>query len=104
MADLAVLLGSWGMDRRTGSLAPERGALLMNEYERHRPLRSAERDLLPDFLAMYLLGDAAQFIGDSMALGESSDKAIAEDGQFKRFLRLTSSPSWRDEVRRSLGG
>jgi Ser/Thr protein kinase RdoA (MazF antagonist) len=102
MADLAVLLGSWGMDRAADGLLPERAALLVREYERRRPLRPAEREMLPDFLAMYLLGDAAQFIGDSLAAGEPSDKAISEDRQFNRFLCLTSSPDWRERMQRSI--
>jgi Ser/Thr protein kinase RdoA (MazF antagonist) len=102
LADLAVQLGTWGLERSTRTLAPEKASLLVREYEKRRPLRAEEWELLPDFLAMYLLADAAQGIGDETALGKPSDVAVAEDQPYRAFRNLTAEADWRERMRRSI--
>jgi homoserine kinase type II len=48
--DLSVCMNDWCIDLNSGEHAPERAVALLNAYQEVRPLRSAERQLLPAML------------------------------------------------------
>lgn len=48
--DLAVCLNDWCIDLATGQHAPDRAASMLDAYQTIRPLRPAERQLLPAML------------------------------------------------------
>jgi homoserine kinase type II len=48
--DLAVCLNDWCIDLATGQHAPDRAASMLDAYQSVRPLRPAERQLLPAML------------------------------------------------------
>ena len=48
--DLAVCLNDWCIDLATGQHAPDRAASMLDAYQSIRPLRPAERQLLPAML------------------------------------------------------
>jgi len=107
VADAGVLLGAWAIDPQTDDLVPQRALRLLAAYESQRALRAAERDLLPDFLALYLLGDAVAGLQDTLAEvapGAATDAAVREEVQYRRFRRCTAGPDWREGLRRALRG
>ena len=48
--DLSVCMNDWCIDLNSGEHAPERASAMLNAYQELRPLRSAERQLLPAML------------------------------------------------------
>jgi Ser/Thr protein kinase RdoA (MazF antagonist) len=107
VGDVGVLLGAWAIDRATDALVPERAVRLLRAYEAERPLRDAERDLLPDVLALYLLGDAAAGVQDVLAdaaPGAAVEAAVREEAQYRRFRRCTAGGDWREGLRRAMRG
>jgi len=107
VGDVGVLLGAWAIDPATDALDPERAGRLLRAYERERPLGGAERDLLPDVLALYLLGDAAAGLQDVLAAGGAGaavEAAVREEPQYRRFRRCTAGPDWREGLRRAMRG
>ena len=48
--DLSVCMNDWCIDLNSGEHAPERALAMLNAYQEVRPLRSAERRLLPAML------------------------------------------------------
>ena len=48
--DLSVCMNDWCIDLNSGEHAPERALAMLNAYQELRPLRSAERQLLPAML------------------------------------------------------
>ena len=107
VADAAVLLGSWAIDPQTDALVPEHARRLLDAYESQRRLSEAERDVLPDFLALYLLGDAVAGLQDTLAEvapGAAAEAAVREEVQYRRYRRCTAGPDWRDGLRRAMRG
>jgi homoserine kinase type II len=101
VADVAVLLENWAADARADALRPDHAAHVLRAYERLRPLTAAERDLLPDFLALYVLGDAVTELRDELARGTAGDPAVAACAGYRRFLRRTAGADWRGALRRA---
>lgn len=99
VADLAQMIGTWVIDSRTHSLRPERATHLIRSYERHRALTAAERDLLPDALALFCLGDATVDVQSWLERGVASDAAVADCDAYRTFRQLTACPGWRDALR-----
>jgi Ser/Thr protein kinase RdoA (MazF antagonist) len=109
-ADLAVLLGSWALRDDPGGerlpqslpLDPARAARIVGVYEEARPLTAAERELLPDFLLLYLLGDGLVDVQARLEEGIAAEEAVAGCALYQRFRRFASGSGWRDAVRRAL--
>jgi Ser/Thr protein kinase RdoA (MazF antagonist) len=105
-ADLAVLLGSWALrDDPSGErlpLDPGRAARIVGVYEGASPLTGAERELLPDFLLHYLLGDGLVDVQIRLEEGIAAEEAVAGCALYQRFRRFAAGPGWRDAVRRAL--
>ena len=103
VSDLAAMVANWAATwgGRT-ALDPERAALIVREYARHRPLTAVERDLLPDFVAAFVLADATAYIRVRLAQGAHGDTAVHESQTYRRFLHQAGDPARLRELRRML--
>jgi homoserine kinase type II len=103
VSDLAAMVANWAAPRDgRATLDPELAALVVREYERHRPLTAVERDLLPDFVAAFMLADGAAYIRDRLAQGADGDSAVRESHAYRRFLHQAGDPARLRELRRML--
>ncbi len=76
---VAVLLEAWGSERATHALAPERTGIVLRAYGARR-LDEAEQELLPDFLALYSLADAVEYVASRVERGAPAERAPAPAG------------------------
>lgn len=102
LADVAVLLDVWGTDPETHRFSPERAARTLRSYDRRRPLQPGELELLPDFLALYRLADATSYVASRVQRGVPADRALADCGQYAKFVQATDTPDWQDRLRTAL--
>lgn len=103
ISDLAALVANWSASwGGRAALDPERALLVVREYERRRPLTSVERDLLPDFVAAFVLADATASIRVRLAQGAHGDTAVNESQTYQRFLHQAGDPARMGELRRML--
>jgi homoserine kinase type II len=102
LADLPVMLDGWATDRKADALIPDHVDTVIRAYHRARPLTPTERDLLPDFHLLYLLGDAAADVYERAAGGVSPEQAIAEWSGYRRYLRYASDPAWHAPLLQAL--
>jgi homoserine kinase type II len=94
--DVAVMIENWACEGEpSGSMNIGKASAVVREYERHRELTSAEREMLPDFMLMYLLCDTAEDVRRAMARGEDVERAIEECDMYKIYLRHANDPDWR---------
>jgi len=102
LADVAVLVDIWGTDQHTHRCSPMRAAGVVRSYAQQRPLGAAERELLPDFLALYRLADATSYVSNRIQAGMPGDQALADCHQYAKFLQHTAGPDWRGRLRAEL--
>lgn len=102
VADLAQLIGTWAIDSHTHALRPERATHLMRSYQQYRALTTAERDLLPDAVVLFTLGDAAAYVEGRLERGAAGDEAVTDCDAYRTFRQLTAVPGWRDALRAAL--
>ena len=102
LADLAVLLNAWGIERVHYQFEPERARRVLAAYACRRSLSAAEWDLLPDAMALFNLADAASYVTGRIWEGQPADRAVADCGQYARFCERTATPDWRDRLRAQL--
>ena len=103
VSDLAAMVANWAASSgERAALDPELAALVVREYERHRRLTAVERDLLPDFVAAFVLADAAAYVRDRLAQGAGGDTAVHESQAYRRFLHQAGDPARLGELRRML--
>jgi Ser/Thr protein kinase RdoA (MazF antagonist) len=100
ISDPAVLLGGWAIDPQSYGLRLERAIHLLGAYERQRRLTAAEREILPDFLVLYALGDAVVEVQDELERGTPADAAVEACGRYHSFRWLKQTPGWGDALRR----
>ena len=70
--DLASLIRYWGMDGEWEHVDPAKSSKLLGIYDRHRALLDVERELLPEMLRLFFMGDALWFILPALARDPSS--------------------------------
>ena len=100
LADLAALVVSWAGDWDTGDpLHLEAAVRVMHAYERERPLTWAERELLPDFVLLFLLGDGATDIQDALERGDHANTAVQSAKAYQRFLHHLDDAEWFNALR-----
>jgi homoserine kinase type II len=102
LADVAVLLDSWGVERTQYRFEPDRARRVLDAYVRRRPLTPAERDLLPDVMALYNLADATSYVMGRIEEGRPAERAVADCNQYARFCERTAAQDWRDRLRDQL--
>lgn len=85
--DLASLIRYWGMDGEWDHVDPAKAASLLAIYDRDRAICQAERELLPEMMKLFFLGDALGFILPRLTRDPTSP-AITECHAYERFLWL----------------
>lgn len=90
--DLSVCMNDWCIDINSGEHTPERAVALLNAYQKVRPLRSAERQLLPAMLRAGALRFWISRLWDFHLPREASMLKPHDPTHFERVLRarLTS--------------
>ena len=90
--DLSVCMNDWCIDLNSGEHAPERALAMLNAYQEVRPLRSAERHLLPAMLRAGALRFWISRLWDFHLPREASMLKPHDPTHFERVLRarLTS--------------
>jgi homoserine kinase type II len=90
--DLSVCVNDWCIDLNSGEHAPERALAMLNAYQEVRPLRSAERQLLPAMLRAGALRFWISRLWDFHLPREASMLKPHDPNHFERVLRarLTS--------------
>jgi homoserine kinase type II len=90
--DLSVCMNDWCIDLNSGEHAPERALAMLNAYQEVRPLRSAERQLLPALLRAGALRFWISRLWDFHLPREASMLKPHDPTHFERVLRarLTS--------------
>ena len=90
--DLSVCVNDWCIDLNSGEHAPERALAMLNAYQEVRPLRSAERQLLPSMLRAGALRFWISRLWDFHLPREASMLKPHDPTHFERVLRarLTS--------------
>ena len=90
--DLSVCMNDWCIDLNTGEHAADRALAMLNAYQKVRPLRSAERQLLPAMLRAGALRFWISRLWDFYLPREASMLKPHDPTHFERVLRarLTS--------------
>ena len=90
--DLSVCMNDWCIDLNSGEHAPERALAMLHAYQEVRPLRSAERQLLPAMLRAGALRFWISRLWDFHLPREASMLKPHDPTHFERVLRarLTS--------------
>ena len=90
--DLSVCMNDWCIDLNSGEHAPERALAMLNAYQEVRPLRFAERQLLPAMLRAGALRFWISRLWDFHLPREASMLKPHDPTHFERVLRarLTS--------------
>jgi Ser/Thr protein kinase RdoA (MazF antagonist) len=109
VADLPRMIDNWAHDSERHTLRPELAAHIIRTYERHRKLTVAERDLLPDYLALFALSDSVVSVQLELERGAPADDAIAASNVYARYHEYryyaqASAGDWRDVLRPTLLG
>jgi Ser/Thr protein kinase RdoA (MazF antagonist) len=99
VSDLAAMVANWGVPASGEALDPVLASLAVREYERHRPLTAVERDLLPDFVAAFILADGAAYVRDRLTHSANGDVAVRECNAFRRLQHRAGDPDRMRELR-----
>jgi Ser/Thr protein kinase RdoA (MazF antagonist) len=103
VADVVRLMESWATDwRRLDPPDLTKAVRVVREYERHRPLTQAERELFP--LGLFLLSDTASFVQGEIERGRDATVALSECRQYQRYQALKQDSGWLASFRRALWG
>jgi len=85
--DLSVCMNDWCIDLNSGEHAAERAVAMLNAYQKVRPLRSAERQLLPAMLRAGALRFWISRLWDFHLPREASMLKPHDPTHFERVLR-----------------
>ena len=91
--DLAAMIANWAavfMPR--AAMDPGIARLVVQEYVRWRPLTAAEHELLPDFVAAFMLADGATHVRERLAHGMKGDAAVEESSVYRRHQHHAGDP------------
>lgn len=103
IADLACMIANWAAEFGGGdALDPATAAFVVREYERHRPLNSAERDLLPDFVVLFLAADMSSHVKEQLEQGADGNTAVNTWNGYRCYLHHSQDDTWRHAFRRAL--
>ena len=109
VADLARMVAHWAADWATSdALDFERAVRVVREYEGHRRLTKQERELLPDFLLLFLLSDGAEYVRGRLQQGADGNDAVNDSRSYRGYLHLAEDQAWlaafRDALSRTSDG
>lgn len=103
IADVAAMVANWAaVESPGGPLDLERAQRIVAEYSSHRPLTAGERAMLPSFVLLHLLGDAATYVWSRLQQGEDTLTAIEACDAYRRYVSWSGDPAWRDRFRGAL--
>jgi Ser/Thr protein kinase RdoA (MazF antagonist) len=94
LTDLANLLHYWGSDTKSGALNMPQAGQIISLYHQYRPLHERERALLPDFLLLSYLADAAEYVQRALTKN-INDHPVERCRSYQKFLLLSSQKEWR---------
>jgi homoserine kinase type II len=101
VADLAVMIANWAATfGGDDALDLSRAALVLRAYERQRRLTAGERDLLPDFVLLFLLGDTSAYVQGRLEQGADGDQAVHDCNVYRRYVHHAHDAAWADALRR----
>jgi homoserine kinase type II len=92
VADVAVMITNWA--KHGNRLDLDKAVTVVRDYERHRPLIAPERELLPGFVLLYLLCNAAQYIQGRLEQGADATTAVNDCTEYKRYLHHAYDAEW----------
>ena len=103
IADLACMIANWAsVFGGADPLDPVTAALVVREYERHRPLTQTERDLLPDFVVLFLGADMSSHVKEQLEQGADGNEAIHTWNGYRRYLHHSQDETWRPAFHHAL--
>ncbi|HEU5315358.1 MAG TPA: phosphotransferase [Chloroflexota bacterium] len=101
--DLAVMVANWAAEwGATGPLDLDYAVLVVREYERHRRLTEVERELLPDFVRLFLLADASAYVQGRLEQGADGEAAVADCNVYQRYRHHAQDETWMAAFRERL--
>ena len=105
ISDLAAMVANWGVPADGDeALDPDLASLVVREYERHRPLTAVERELLPDFVAAFMVADGATHVRERLERGMDGDAAVNDSSAYRRYQHHAGDPARMRELRLMLTG
>ena len=93
--DLSVSMNDWCIDLNSGKHAPDRAVAMLNAYQEVRPLRSAERQLLPAMLRAGALRFWISRLWDFYLPRQASMLKPHDPTHFERVLRARSTSPFK---------
>lgn len=94
LIDLASLVHYWGLAAPGALFDGARVQRLLAAYHAHRPLLAIEWQLLPDFILLFYLADAANYVLRAIELDPAA-RPVAECQSYATFQALQRSDAWR---------
>ena len=98
LTDVASLLRLWGTPDHWQGLEPELTEAVLSAYNERRPLSEVEWEMLPDFLLLFTLADAAGYVTGNLA-SDPTGAPVPECRAYRRFLSLEREQGWRKMLR-----
>jgi homoserine kinase type II len=93
--DLAVCMNDWCIDLHTGELASDRAQAMLEAYQAVRPLRPAERQLLPAMLRAGALRFWISRLWDFYLPRDAAMLKPHDPTHFERVLRARSNSPFK---------
>jgi len=93
--DLAVCMNDWCIDLQTGEHASDRAEAMLEAYQAVRPLRAAERQLLPDMLRAGALRFWISRLWDFHLPRDAAMLKPHDPTHFERVLRARSNSPFK---------
>lgn len=104
VADVVVMVENWAYEKGLDGLSLEKAVTVVREYERHRRLTNAERELLPDFVLMYLLCDTAAYVRERLEQGADGNASVTDSEVYQLYLRHAKDGAWLAALREEIKG
>ncbi len=94
LIDLASLVHYWGLATPGALFDGARVQRLLAAYHARRPLLAIEWQLLPDFILLFYLADAANYVLRALQLDPAA-RPVAECHSYATFQALQRADAWR---------
>lgn len=103
VTDLASLVDAWARGEDGSGIDSARAADLLAAYDQQRSLLAGEWELLPDFIALFYLAGAAEYVLGRWRY-DTTSHAVADSGSYAAFRNLVAGTEWRKQLRSRLQG
>lgn len=98
LTDVASLLRLWATPDDWQGLKPEMTEAVLSAYHERRALSEAEWEMLPHFLLLFTLADAAGYVTGSLA-SDPTGAPVPECRAYHRFVGLERDRAWTKMLR-----